>query len=105
MTAGTLNSRVSIQQRTGAADALGQPTETWAELAAVWAEIRHPSGVQQIKAGAEVSAVRASIKVRQRDDVTPAMRVVHGATSYDIKAVLPDEVGRAFMFLVCEVTV
>jgi SPP1 family predicted phage head-tail adaptor len=103
MAAGTLNSRVSIQQRTGGADALGQPGDSWTELAEVWAEIRHPSGVQQVKAGAEVSTVRASIKVRTRGDVTAAMRVVRGSKVYDIKAVLPDEQGREFMFLVCEI--
>ena len=99
-----LNSPITILQRTTAEDALGQPVETWATLAALWAEIRHPSGVQQIKAGAEVSTVRASIKIHKRADITAAMRVVHGATVYDIKAVLPDEAGRIWMFLVCEVT-
>ena len=98
-----MNSAITIQQRTSAEDALGQPVETWTTLASLWGEIRHPSGVQQIKAGAEVSTVRASIKVHKRDDITAAMRVVHGSTTYDIKAVLPDERGRVFMFLVCEV--
>lgn len=98
-----LNSAITIQRRTSSEDELGQPVETWATFAWLWGEIRHPSGVQQIKAGAEVSTVRASIKVHKRDDITAAMRVVHGATVYDIKAVLPDERGRVFMFLVCEV--
>lgn len=99
-----LNSPITIWQRTSAEDALGQPVETWTALAELWGEIRHPSGVQQIKAGAEVSTVRASIKVHKRDDITAAMRVLHGSTIYDIKAVLPDERGRVYMFLVCEVT-
>jgi SPP1 family predicted phage head-tail adaptor len=99
-----LNSPITIQQRTILGDALGQPAETWTTLADLWGEIRHPSGVQQIKAGAEVSTVRASIKVHQRADITAAMRVLHGSTVYDIKAVLPDERGRVFMFLACEVT-
>ena len=99
-----INSSITVQQRATAADALGQPVDTWSTVAEIWGEIRHPSGVQQIKAGAEVSTVRASIKVRKRSDITAAMRVLHGATTYDIKAVLPDEIGRVFMFLVCEVT-
>ena len=100
----TLNRQVMIQQRAAMVDALGQPLESWEAFATAWAEIRHPSGVEQIKAGAEVSTVRASIRVRRRDGITPAMKVVHGATVYDIKAVLPDEAGRIWMFLVCEVT-
>ena len=99
-----MNSAITVQQRTSATDGLGQPVEVWTTLADLWGEIRHPSGVQQIKAGAEVSTVRASIKVHLRDDITAAMRVVHGSTVYDIKAVLPDERGRVFMFLACEVT-
>lgn len=98
-----LNNLITIQQRTSAADALGQPVETWSDLATVWGEIRHLSGMQQIKGDAEVSTVRASIKVHQRADITPAMRALHGSTAYDIKAVLPDVQGRVWMFLVCEV--
>lgn len=98
-----LNNQITIQQRTSATDALGQPVETWSDLAVVWGEIRHVSGMQQIKADAEISTVRASIKVYQRADITAAMRVLHGSTTYDIKAVLPDALGRVYMFLVCEV--
>ena len=103
MAAGQLNSRVSIQARVAGQDALGQPSETWAELAAVWANIRHPSGSEAIRADAQASIVRASIRVRLRTDVTARMRVVHGATTYEIKAVLPDVVRGEFMDLVCEV--
>lgn len=100
----TLNRQIIIRQRVGTADALGQPVESWAMVATAWAEIRHPSGVEQLKAGAEVSTVRASIRVRRRDGITAAMQAVHGSTVYNIKAVLPDEVDRHHMFLVCEVT-
>ena len=102
--AGSLRSLITVQQRTTAVDALGQPVETWAALASLRAEIRHPSGVEQIKADAETSTVRASIRIRRREDITAAMRLLHGSTVYAIKAVLPDDVGRGFMFLVCEVS-
>lgn len=103
MAAGQLNSRVSIQTRAAGQDALGQPSETWTTLATVWANIRHPSGSEAIRADAQASIVRASIRVRLRTDVTARMRVVHGAAIYDIKAVLPDVVRGEFMDLVCEV--
>lgn len=104
MDAGLLNCRVTVRQRSTGSDELGQPLESWADVCTVWAEIRHPSGVELIKAGAEVSVVRASIKVRQRPGITAAMQAVHGARVYDIEAVLPDEVDRLHMFLVCKVT-
>ncbi|MDD0814281.1 phage head closure protein [Curvibacter sp. HBC28] len=103
MAAGMLNSRVSIQARAPGRDALGQPANTWAELASMWANIRHQSGAEAVRADALVSVVRASIRVRRRRDVTASMRVVHGSVVYEIKAVLPDEVRGEFMDLVCEV--
>lgn len=103
MAAGMLNSRVSIQARAAGQDAIGQPSETWATLATVWANIRHPSGSEAIRADAQASIVRASIRVRLRTDVTARMRVVHGAATYEIKAVLPDVARGEFMDLVCEV--
>ncbi len=98
-----LNCLVQIQQRDAGADAAGQPAQTWSPVFSAWAEIRHPSGVEQIRAGAQISAVSASIKMRQRDGVVAGMRAVHWSTIYLIHAVLPDKVDRAAMFLVCEV--
>ena len=99
-----LNSLVTVRQRSAGSDELGQPLESWADVCTVWAEIRHPSGVELIKAGAEVSVVRASIKVRRRTGITAAMQLVHGGRTYDIEAILPDEVDRLYMLLVCKVT-
>ncbi len=97
-----LNNRVTIRQRSGAADAAGQPSRTFADLASVWGEVRHPSGVEQLRGESPVSVVRASIKVRLRADITAAMQAVCAGITYDIKAVLPDRVDRRFMHLVCE---
>jgi SPP1 family predicted phage head-tail adaptor len=103
MEPGRLNCLVQIQVNSGTRDGAGQPVANWTELAKVWADIKHPSGAEAIAADKVVSVVKASIKVRKRADVTAAMRVVHGATIYAIKAVLPDERSRQHMFLACEV--
>lgn len=97
-----LNSLITVRQRGTGFDALGQPSSTWDQIAQIWAEIRHPSGVEQLRAGAQTSVVQASIKVRRRAGITAAMQAVHGNAVYNIKAVLPDEVDRLHMFLVCE---
>lgn len=88
--AGTLNKRINIEQRGGAVDAIGQPIETWTLVVQCWADIKLPSGLAAIKAGADVSIVKASIRIRYRTGLDVGMRVVHGADIYDIKAVLPD---------------
>lgn len=102
MQAGRLNRRCVIQQPGTAQDELGQPIPGWTDLATVWADIRHRSGLEAIKAGAPVSTVQASIRIRYRSDVTAGMRVVHNLVPYDIKAVMEDVAGREFVDLACE---
>ena len=103
--AGQLNTLVIIQQRTAGTDELGQPIPgNWEEYAQAWAGIRHLSGVESIKSGSPVSSVAASIRVRYRSDLDAGMRVLVGATVYEIKAVLPDLQRREFVDLVCQAT-
>lgn len=89
MQAGQLDTPITIQKRTGGTDAWGAPLpEAWEDYATVWANVRHLSGTESIKAGADVSVVQASIRIRWRQDITAGMRVVHGAQTFDIEAVL-----------------
>lgn len=104
MRAGRLNQRITIQSRSATRDALGQPVETWSDVASLWADIRFPSGMEVVKGGAEVSIVKASIRIRYRTDIDAGMRVEHGSNTYDVKAVLPDVAGRQHLDLVCERT-
>jgi len=96
-----LNHRIMLQQHAAGFDALGQPLAGWADVAPLWADIKQLSGLQAIKADAQVSTVRASIRIRKRAGVTAGMRAVHGATAYEIRSVL--DVGAGMMDLVCEV--
>jgi SPP1 family predicted phage head-tail adaptor len=103
-----LNRKVLLQQLVGTQDEAGQPVTTWENLIAtgdgkVWANIKHLSGVETIKSEAPTSVVKVSIRIRYRTDVTAAIRVVHGSTTYEIKAVMPDEAGRQHLDLACEV--
>ncbi len=65
--------------------------EAWADYASLWSNIRFLSGTESIKAGADTSIVKASIRIRWRQDVTAGMRIVAGAAVYDIEAVLPGQ--------------
>lgn len=102
MSAGQLRDRINIKRKAAGQDAIGQPVTSWELVASVWADIRHQSGLSAIKGGADVSTVKASIRIRHRAGLDAGMRVVHGATIYDIKAVLPDD-ARQYVDLVCEV--
>lgn len=102
MQAGRLNRRVTLQAPGTAQDELGQPIPGWTDVATLWADIRMKSGLEAIKAGAPVSTVQASIRVRYRAGITAGMRVVHNLAAYNIIAPLPDVSGRGYIDLACE---
>ncbi len=88
--AGELRDKVVIQQKTSGTDPWGAPLpEAWEYYATVWANVRHLSGTESIKAGADVSVVRASFRIRHRAGIDAGMRLLAGGAVYDIEAVLP----------------
>ena len=103
MRAGTLNRQITIQKQGTTLDDYGEPTSGWVVVATVWADVRHASGMETVKSGAEVSVVKASIRIRRRTDVTAGMRVLCDGKVYDIRAVLDDVSGRVYTDLVVEV--
>ena len=103
MQAGRLNRRCVLQSPAQSVDEIGQPIPGWTDVATVWADIRLKSGLEAIKAGAPVSTVQASIRVRYRAGITAGMRVVHNLQVYEILAVQPDVGGREYVDLVCQV--
>ena len=104
MQAGRLSTRCVIQRRTGGANDWGEPLpDGWETHATVWANVKHLSGSEAIKADAEVSTVRASIRIRFRSDITAGMRVLIGLAVYQIEAVMPDMARREFVDLVAKV--
>lgn len=103
-TAGQLRDPIYIQRKTGGKDAWGTPLpEAWENITArsIWANVRHQSGSGAIKADADVSVVRASVRIRWRTGVDAGMRVVHAGANYDIEAVLPGA-NRLHLDLVCK---
>lgn len=103
MQAGRLNRRCTLQAPSTTQDELGQPIPGWTDVATLWADIRMKSGLESIKAGAPVSVVQASIRVRYRAGITAGMRLVHNLQAFNITAVLPDVGGREYVDLVAEV--
>ena len=103
MQAGRLNRKCQLQSPSQSVDELGQPIPGWTDVATLWADIRMKSGLEAIKAGATVSVVQASIRVRYRAGITAGMRIVHNLQAYNITAVMPDVGGREYVDLVAEV--
>ena len=105
---GKFNRRVVIQARSGAVDSVGQPVEDWSTFASVWAQFVFTPGsripnLEGIQGGSMSSNAPAIWRVRFRADITAAMRLVDGATIYNIQHVLPNMAKKDVTDLVCEV--
>lgn len=93
MEAGKLTERITIQKPQAGTDAVGQPLMGWSTYFEAWANVRHLSGLETIKADAAVSTVKASIRIRRRPGRFPnaGMRIIHDGRVYNIEAVLPGQ--------------
>ena len=103
MQAGRLNRRCTLQAPGTAQDELGQPIPGWTDVATVWGDVRLRSGLESVKAGAVVSTVQASVRIRYRTGINAGMRVLVGSVPYEVLAVQPDVGGREYVDLVCQV--
>lgn len=91
---GKLDKRITLQSRTTAANAYGEPVETWADVADVWAEVNYPltqSGEVYIER-VNIATTNTEFTIRYRADVGFDWRIVYGSDSYDIERI--SEVGR-----------
>jgi SPP1 family predicted phage head-tail adaptor len=100
LAAGRLRHRVRIDQLVAPVDSFGDPLRgeqgeildpVWTELATVWAAIEPLSAREFVQSAATQSQVVARIVIRYRDDITAAMRLVHGAKVYNPAGLLADK--------------
>ena len=87
---GRLDRRITIQQNTPVQDSVGQPIESWADLATVWAEVIPVGGSEIFQARQVGAETVAKFRIRYRGDVLRAMRVVYDSDNYDIADVAED---------------
>lgn len=97
---GDLTEKVLLRRPAGGFDALGQPLVGYEPGVRVWADVRYLPGLSVIKAGAEVSVLRASVRIRRRP-VDATFQVVHDGRVLEIEAVQPEKT-RTFVDLVCK---
>jgi SPP1 family predicted phage head-tail adaptor len=113
--AGPLNQRITIQRPAVVVDpASGEPVvSVWEDLPVdpeVWASIETMKGMEYLASAEFHAGVTTRIRVRWREDLTSAMRVVfrlmHGdtvvrETIYDIQSVLPQYQSMSEIYLMC----
>lgn len=101
MRAGELNQRVSLLRNEPDSDAANDLVDNWVSVSDHWASVRYVSGLATIRAGGELSIVKASIRMRMNRTLGAGMRIRHAEDVYTIEAVLPDKTGRIYADLVC----
>ena len=81
--------RIDLQSRVDAVDEIGQPSTSWESVAFLWADIRYLNGLSAIKAVADTSTSKVSIRARH-GTFNAGQRIVCGNEVFEIDAVLPD---------------
>jgi SPP1 family predicted phage head-tail adaptor len=103
MLAAKLRHRVTIEEFIEVQDSDGARETSWVTLLSDYpAEIVPLSGREFTAAAAIQAGITTRITVRYDGDIAAAMRVVHGADIYNIKAVLPDPTLRRHLTLMCQ---
>ena len=100
--AGALDQRIVIQQRTATVDALGQASESWGDVATVWASAMPLRGREFFAAGAMQSEASVRFRIRYKAGVTGAMRVMWRDVAHALVAEPIDvDGGRHTLELMC----
>lgn len=90
--AGRRDRRITIRRKTLTRDAIGGVVETWDNLCVVWAQKMDVSGREFIAAGQVNPEITTRFRIRWRNDITKAMRVLYDGVDYDIVHIA--EMGR-----------
>lgn len=94
MRSGDLRHRLTIEQPTTAADALGQPIQTWTPYATVFGSLLPLSGRERFLAAQTVAETTHRARIRYLSGVTAKMRVAFAGKVYQITYVADDNRGR-----------
>lgn len=103
ITAGNLDRRISIQQKSVAREATyGGETITWVALATVWAQVLESATDGEFEQGGTLAYARPTrVRIRYRSDVDPTMRLAIGSRILQITGTA--EIGRReYLELACK---
>lgn len=93
MRAGDLDRSVTIQSATSAQDAVGQPIQTWSDVATgIAAKVSPMRGAETFNNSQPIGYMTATFRIRYRTGITVENRVVYNGRNWDILDVR--ELGR-----------
>lgn len=85
MDPGLLDQRVTIQVKQSTPDGGGGYTETWSDVATVWAYVRPMSGAERTQAQQVEAPAMYRVTIRRRSDLTAAHRLVWQSKALNIR--------------------
>ena len=98
----TLNQRATLVARTLTPDGGGGFSESWDAFAAVWIALTPLAATDTAGADRLESRVRHRIALRRRTDLAAGQRVLVGARSFRVHAVLDEGAASSYLTLLCE---
>lgn len=100
--AGDLRHRLTLQSRGDSTDSFGEPVASWPTLATVWGRVEALTGRERVEADGREATVSHRIRLRYRSDLNATKRVVYDGRTFEVTAVLVDEVNSALELLATE---
>jgi len=100
--AGKLDQRISIKQATNTPDGIGGVTESWSELAEVWANVAPMAGREEDRQGAVRENRMYMITIRNRSDILNDMVIDWGGDRYNIRNIKQPPDRKMYLEIVAE---
>ena len=98
----SLDQRASLEARTLTPDGGGGYSESWQTFAQVWVKVAPAGAADTLSADALQSRARHRISLRRRTDLAAGQRLVIGARTFRIHAVLDEGPRVCLITVLCE---
>ena len=100
MNSGDLRHRIIIQEKISSRDTYGMEKITWSHVSEVWASAEPLRGQEYLEARRLQADIDVRFRMRYRDGIKPAMRVLHDGRIFDIQGVIHvKEAGRELQLM------
>jgi len=97
-----LRHRLTLEELQRAGDEGGGFTESWVEVAELWADLRPIGGGEGVEADRLAGRVTHEVSLRYRPGVQPAMRFRKGARLFHIVTVINVDERKRWLKCLCE---
>lgn len=101
MSVGKLRHRVTIQGLIRADDGYGGITETWQDVATVWAAVEPLRGTERYRAQQVQAELSHKVVMRYREGIKPHLRLLYNGRVLEIEAVVDVEERHRWFELLC----